>query len=54
MDLILNILGKPVHESLKQRITVHYNYQGLSGQETADYVANSYLYYLLSIYIAGN
>lgn len=33
-----NILGKPVHESLKQRITVHYNYQGLSGQETADYV----------------
>lgn len=33
-----NILEKPVHESLKQRITVHYNYQGLSAQETADYI----------------
>ena len=33
-----NILEKPVHESLKQRITVHYNYLGLSGQETADYI----------------
>ena len=32
------ILRKPVHEALRQRITVHYNYQGLSDAEAADYV----------------
>lgn len=31
-------LRKPVHEALRQRITVHYNFQGLSDQEVADYV----------------
>ena len=31
-------LCKPVHEALKQRITVHYNYQGLSDSEAKDYV----------------
>lgn len=33
-----NTLRKPVHESLKQRITVHYNFSGLSGQEVGQYV----------------
>lgn len=31
-------LRKPVHEALRQRITVHYNFHGLSDQEVADYV----------------
>ena len=33
-------LEKPVHESLRQRIIVHYNFTGLSADETAAYVAN--------------
>lgn len=33
-----NTLRKPVHESLKQRITVHYNFSGLSDQEVGQYV----------------
>ncbi|NLA54161.1 MAG: AAA family ATPase [Clostridiales bacterium] len=32
------ILEKPVHEALKQRIVVHYNYCGLSSEETTDYI----------------
>lgn len=31
-------LRKPVHEVLRQCITVHYNFHGLSDQEVADYV----------------
>lgn len=31
-------LEKPVHEALKQRITVHYNYNGLSDDEIGDYI----------------
>lgn len=33
-----NTLRKPVHEALRQRITVHYNFQGLSDGEVAEYV----------------
>ena len=33
-----NILNKPVHEALKQRITIHYNYQGMSDDESIRYV----------------
>ena len=33
-----NILEKPVHEALKQRIVVHYNYTGLSNNETPEYI----------------
>jgi len=33
-----NILEKPVHEALKQRIVVHYNYEGLSNEEAMNYV----------------
>lgn len=32
-----NILEKPVHEALKQRIVVHYNYEGLSVEEATSY-----------------
>ena len=32
------ILRKPVHEALRQRITVHYNYQGLSDEESTAYI----------------
>lgn len=32
------ILRKPIHEALRQRITVHYNYQGLSDKEVEEYV----------------
>ena len=35
----LNItLRKPVHEALRQRITVHYNFSGLSDSEVAQYI----------------
>ncbi len=33
-----SILEKPIHEALKQRIVVHYNYTGLSADETAEYI----------------
>ena len=33
-------LEKPVHESLRQRITVHYNFEGLSADETAAYITH--------------
>lgn len=33
-------LRRPVHEALRQRITVHYNYKGLSDAETVDYVVH--------------
>ena len=29
---------KPVHESLKQRIVIHYNYEGLSPDESKNYI----------------
>lgn len=32
------IINKPVHEALKQRILVHYEYHGLSGEEVKDYI----------------
>ncbi|WP_089611948.1 ExeA family protein [Dehalobacterium formicoaceticum] len=35
---LASILEKPVHESLKQRIVVHYNYEGLSPDEAKDYI----------------
>lgn len=31
-------LRKPVHEALRQRITVHYNYAGLSDNEVSKYI----------------
>ena len=33
-----NTLRRPVHEALRQRITVHYNFAGLSDSEVAQYV----------------
>lgn len=33
-----NILEKPIHEALKQRIVVHYNFSGLSTEETTQYI----------------
>ena len=33
-----SILNKPVHEALRQRITVHYNYEGLSDEEVLAYI----------------
>lgn len=33
-----SILQKPVHEALKQRIVVHYNYEGLSTEEAKEYI----------------
>lgn len=31
-------LRKPVHEALRQRITVHYNFEGLTDKEASEYV----------------
>ena len=33
-----HILEKPVHEALRQRVAVHYNFAGLSDAETENYV----------------
>lgn len=33
-----HILEKQVHEALRQRVTVHYNYEGLLDQEIPDYL----------------
>ncbi|WP_242838970.1 hypothetical protein [Butyrivibrio sp. AE3003] len=33
-----DILRNPVHEALRQRITVHYNYNGLDDNEVAKYI----------------
>ena len=33
-----HILEKQVHEALRQRITVHYNYEGLSDKEIPEYI----------------
>ena len=33
-----HILAKPIHEALMQRITIHYNFSGLSADETVQYI----------------
>ena len=33
-------LSRPMHEALRQRITVHYNYQGLSDEESVAYIVH--------------
>ena len=33
-----NTFRKPVHEALRQRVTVHYNFRGLSDSEVSEYV----------------
>ena len=38
MPYLNNILEKPVHEALRQRITVHYNFEGLTDAEVAEYL----------------
>lgn len=35
---LCSILEKPVHEALKQRIVIHYNYEGLSPEEAKKYI----------------
>jgi type II secretory pathway predicted ATPase ExeA len=35
---LTSILEKPIHEALKQRIVVHYNYTGLSQEESKNYI----------------
>ena len=35
-----SILRRPVHEALRQRITVHYNFVGLGDSEVAEYIAH--------------
>ncbi|MCD7791655.1 MAG: AAA family ATPase [Bacteroides thetaiotaomicron] len=35
-----HILEKQVHEALRQRITVHYNYEGLSDEEVPEYIGH--------------
>ena len=35
-----SILRRPVHEALRQRITVHYNFVGLGDSEVAQYIAH--------------
>ncbi|MBQ6500218.1 MAG: ExeA family protein [Mogibacterium sp.] len=39
-----NTLRKPVHEALRQRITIHYEFQGLSDEEVPAYVRHKIRY----------
>lgn len=36
--LLNNILSKQIHEALKQRIVINYNYQGISKEEAESYI----------------
>lgn len=36
-----DILGKPIHEALRQRITLHYNYEGLDDHEVSEYILHN-------------
>ena len=36
------ILQKPIHEALKQRVTVHYNYEGLTDGEVGEYILHKF------------
>jgi type II secretory pathway predicted ATPase ExeA len=49
-----SILEKPVHEALRQRITVHYNYEGLSDDEVNKYIAHKFQLAGAPISILGN
>lgn len=35
-----SILRRPIHEALRQRVTVHYDYKGLSDAESVDYIVH--------------
>lgn len=37
-----NILDKPIHEALRQRIIAHYDFEGLSGTEIKDYIDHKF------------
>lgn len=37
-ERLATTLNKPIHEALKQRVTVNYNFQGLSDLEISDYI----------------
>lgn len=37
-SVLNNTLSRPVHEALRQRVTVHYNFYGLSDSEVGQYV----------------
>jgi type II secretory pathway predicted ATPase ExeA len=37
-----HILDKPIHEALRQRITVHYNYEGLGDDEVSEYIFHKF------------
>jgi len=37
-----HILEKPVHEALRQRIVIHYNFEGLSDSEVNDYILHKF------------
>lgn len=36
--MLNNILGKQIHEALKQRIVINYNFEGLSEEEALEYI----------------
>lgn len=38
-----NTFRKPIHEALRQRVTVHYDFQGLSDKEISEYIHHKIL-----------
>ena len=37
-----NTLAKPIHEALRQRIIIHYDFDGLSNEEVANYINHKF------------
>ena len=37
-----HILDRPVHDALRQRIVIHYNFDGLSDSEVSDYIRHKF------------
>ena len=46
-------LEKPIHEALRQRITIHYDFEGLSSEEVSDYISYKFSLAGASISILG-
>jgi len=37
-----HMLDKPIHDALRQRVVIHYNYEGLSDSEVSDYIQHKF------------
>lgn len=50
---LINTLGKPIHEALRQRIVIHYDFEGLSNDEVLQYINHKFSLAGASVSILG-